>query len=293
MSMFSVIVPTHNRHASLRNTIESLLRQDHADYEIIIVDDGSTDGTSSFLQNLQATPRLRIVSQSNQGPAAARNAGLAVAKGNLVAFTDDDCVVPPDWLRRYEEVMGASQLSFAGGLVRNCIPNIFSDVSQEITNHFVRFFGAGGQTTTFLTSNNVVYRAEKLKALGGFDARFRGAGGEERALHARIISAGGQSKLVPNLVIDHYHDLTLQKFCRQQMRYGRGSYLMYHVAGGEMTIPPRRIPPRAYLTLIAFLMHNNSPLRGIAAVFLYVLSQVMVTAGYVLEAAAHSKRRGR
>src|SRR5437867_3641156 len=136
----SVIVPTHNRVALLQQNVESLLRQDFTDREIIIVNDGSTDGTDRYLSTLETSAKIVYVRQDNQGPAAARNAGIKVARGRYVAFTDDDCVVPARWLARIVAVFESGGYDFVGGVVRNCVRNnIYSELSQDIVNHFVKF----------------------------------------------------------------------------------------------------------------------------------------------------------
>ena len=134
---FSVIVPTHNRLASLMKTLESLYRQDFSDFEIIIVDDGSTDGTGAYLVGQTEQHRIRYVHQSCRGPAAARNAGFRIARAPYVVFTDDDCIVPRDWLKKLHAGFEETGADIIGGTVRNGVTgNPFSEMSQEITNHF-------------------------------------------------------------------------------------------------------------------------------------------------------------
>ena len=94
----SVVVATHNRKESLRCCLHSLQDQTLAATELIVVDDGSDDGTAEMVQ--LEFPAVRLVRQdTNCGPAAARNKGLLLATGEIVAFTDDDCLPSPDWLQ--------------------------------------------------------------------------------------------------------------------------------------------------------------------------------------------------
>lgn len=280
MIPFSVVVPTYNRCSSLRRTIESLLTQSFGEYEIIIVDDGSTDETGSYLDHHPATERMRVVHQSNSGPAAARNAGINAARGSHIAFTDDDCAVPPDWLQRIVLAFRDDSLSFVGGRVRNCVYNMYAETSQEITNHFVEYYGKAGNPTSFLTSNNIAYRAEALRSAGGFDERFRGAGGEERELNFRLLEKGQKSILIPDLVVDHYHDLTLAGFLRQFRNYGRGACIMYSGVRGNRSAVPKRIPVTAYLGLLMALLSHGTPGSRLAKASLFFLSQLMAMIGY-------------
>jgi glycosyltransferase involved in cell wall biosynthesis len=103
---FSVIVTTYNRQPLLERCLASLLVQDfpQEEYEIIVVDDGSGDMTSGLLTGLAREGRIRYLHQENCGWAVARNTGLDRSRGEIIVFTDDDCRVPIDWLRKYDEV---------------------------------------------------------------------------------------------------------------------------------------------------------------------------------------------
>jgi glycosyltransferase involved in cell wall biosynthesis len=97
MAVVSIIIPTYNRRATLERALQSIYAQTYDDYEIIVVDDASTDGTAAWLQ---ADPRLKvIVLPSNRGAAAARNVGIAAAQGDLMAFLDSD----DEWVYDYLE----------------------------------------------------------------------------------------------------------------------------------------------------------------------------------------------
>lgn len=106
--MISVIIPTYNRAAYIAEAIASVTAQTWAQLELILVDDGSTDETAAILAALAAEPQrapLRIIRQDNAGPGAARNAGVAVAGGDLLAFLDSDDLWLPDKLSRQMAVL--------------------------------------------------------------------------------------------------------------------------------------------------------------------------------------------
>lgn len=286
----SVIVPTHNRVALLQQNVESLLGLDFTDREIIIVNDGSTDGTDRYLSSLETSAKIVYVRQDNRGPAAARNAGLRVALGRYVAFTDDDCVAPAGWLTRIAEVFQSGGFDIVGGVVRNCVRNnIYSELSQDIVNHFVKFLSESPDASGFLTSNNIAYRTEVIRGAGGFDERFPRAGGEERALNYAILRNGGRSTLVTDLLVDHYHAMTARSFFRQQCNYGRGSYTLYRIVGKNLNPPPPMIPISAYLSLLLSWLRNRS-LAGITKAMLFLSGQFMVVLGFLLQALAPRRR---
>ena len=97
MELVSVIIPTYNRAACLREAIESVLSQTYKQFELIVVDDGSTDATGELL--LQYGAKLSVLHTGHGGPSAARNCGIAAARGDYIAFLDSDDVWLPDKLR--------------------------------------------------------------------------------------------------------------------------------------------------------------------------------------------------
>jgi glycosyltransferase involved in cell wall biosynthesis len=104
--LFSVVIPTFNRRDLVPRAIESVLSQTSDDFEIIVVDDGSTDDTGDVVRGI-ADPRIRLVSLTrNQGPAAARNAGIAVARGELISLLDSDDEYLPTFLERTRIILG-------------------------------------------------------------------------------------------------------------------------------------------------------------------------------------------
>src|SRR5687767_3522938 len=103
MPTFSVVIPTYNRTALLRRTLESVWRQTFTDFEVIVVDDGSTDGTVDYLRSLGG--HVRWLTQPNSGPGAARNLGASVASAEYVAFLDSDDLWFPWTLQVYREII--------------------------------------------------------------------------------------------------------------------------------------------------------------------------------------------
>src|SRR5208282_523221 len=100
----SIVVPTHNRRDVLiSRTLPAIFSQDlsASEYEIIVVVDGSTDGTAEALRELRPRCALRIIEQSNRGPSAARNNGIQAAKGDLLLFIDDDIICGPSLLEQH------------------------------------------------------------------------------------------------------------------------------------------------------------------------------------------------
>jgi glycosyltransferase involved in cell wall biosynthesis len=287
----TVVVPTYNRLNSLKDTIKSLLHQDFPDLEIIIVDDGSTDGTSIYLDKIKRTRGLSVIHQINKGPAAARNSGIREAKGDIIAFTDDDCVVPPDWVSRITKEFKDPIIGFIGGLAVNRVKgNFFSEISQELSNHFVRFKGGKGQSTSFLTSNNIAYRSEVLRKINGFNECFRRPGGEEQALNHCILNLGLRGVLIPDLVIEHYHNMNLRGLLKQQRNYGRGAFVLFKIIAPGLEFPPSPIPMAAHLSLTGAWIKQN-PVKGMLKILFYFIITSQIAAGYFLESFSQLKKK--
>lgn len=114
----SVIVPTYNRANQLNTCLSSLFEQDYADeYEVVVVDDGSNDETRKLLQKFSRKyPNLKVIrNQENKGSYYSRNLGVSFSKGNVVAFTDSDCIVPKDWLSKIHRAFQNSEVSCIQG----------------------------------------------------------------------------------------------------------------------------------------------------------------------------------
>lgn len=224
---FSVVIPTYNRAATLRQTLTALMAQDYPDYEIIVVDDGSTDGTRAMIA--REFPQVRYIYQQNRGPAAARNRGIAHARGEIIAFTDDDCVPPRDWLARladgyarYPDVVGVGGYLEAPDEVLQRAPlaryerfiarRVFRVSEREYVGGFE--CPAGG-------TNNIAYRRAILERVGGFDESFPYAAGEDADLKWRICQLGARLLYVP-VKMTHLQTYTWESFKRQARVRGKG-----------------------------------------------------------------------
>ena len=108
MPRYSIIIPTYNRASSVANTLESCFKQTFEDFEIVVVDDGSKDNTVEVLQSINDS-RLKVVTQENAGPAAARNTGMDNASGDFIAFLDSDDVWYPEFLATAEQMFEANE----------------------------------------------------------------------------------------------------------------------------------------------------------------------------------------
>jgi GT2 family glycosyltransferase len=165
--------------------------------------------------------------QAQAGPAAARNAGAAKARGELLVFTDDDVVCEPSWLTSLARTAASSSHAALGGRTVNALPgNRYSTASQRIVDlAYEHYSGAGGPR--FFASNNLAVPADGFHQLGGFNPAFRTS--EDREFCDRWIESRRPMAYVPDAVIRHVRPLTFGAFWRQHYAYGRGAF-SYHRA---------------------------------------------------------------
>jgi len=186
---FSVIIPTHNRLQLLRRTVESVLNQKYRDYELIVIDDGSTDGSLNYLRAI--APKINALRQINRGPGAARNLGVQHAIGTYVAFLDSDDLWFPWTLEVYAKVVrDADQPAFMSGKPWRFRDDKPSNVPKEAPQwlQFRDYLQSGDQWRWWGASSFVVRRQTFIDA-GGFSVDLRN--GEDADLALRIGTALG------------------------------------------------------------------------------------------------------
>jgi GT2 family glycosyltransferase len=227
---FSIIVPTHNRPTQLGECLDALAKLEYPRdrFGIVVVDDGSAASLEPVVAPYRAAIDARLLRQTNAGPAAARNAGAAQARGRFIAFTDDDCRPRPDWLDRLREALEVNPRALVGGPSVNVLTrNAYCTASQVILDVVYTFFNGGPDGPRFFASNNFAMARQRFHELGGFDVNFHLAACEDRDLCDRWRHHGLPLVYAPEAIVDHAHPLTLGKFYRQHYNYGRGAFI-YH-----------------------------------------------------------------
>jgi GT2 family glycosyltransferase len=222
----SVIVPTHSRRESLRRCLEALATLDYPRdlFEVVVVDDGEQE-LEALVAPYAERVELKLIAGPGRGPALARNAGIAGASGELLAFTDDDCAPDPGWLAALARAVGDRERIAGGRTVNGLTRNSYSAASQAINDAVYEHYNADPAHALFLASNNMAGPASAFERLGGFDGRFSLAAGEDRDLCTRWLEQGGELYFEQAAIVEHFHQLGLGGFWRQHFGYGRGTYL--------------------------------------------------------------------
>lgn len=227
---FSIVIPTYRRPAQLGDCLAALTGLDfpREQFEVIVVDDGSDHPLNDLVASFQNHLNVRLLSQPHRGPSMARNTGARAAQGIFLAFTDDDCLVAPTWLTALHVRLKAMPQALVGGHTINAYPdNLYSTVSQRLTDSLYAYYDSHPRSLRFFTSNNVAVARSMFLEVGGFDPTFPLAAGEDREFCARWVRHGHMLVSEERAVIHHRHWLTLRSFWKQQFGYGRGAYRLH------------------------------------------------------------------
>ncbi len=188
--MISVVIPLYNKKSLVADTLRSVLAQTYTDYEVVVVDDGSTDGSAEVVRQF-AGPRIRLVSQANAGVSAARNRGIEEARGEYVAFLDADDGWKPGCLAHLAHlaakypacaVVAHGYCYNRGG--KTVLPRItrlpFAGADGELTN----YFEVASYSDPPLWTSALMVRRDAIRAVGGFPVGVRS--GEDLLAWARL-----------------------------------------------------------------------------------------------------------
>ncbi|MBI3412767.1 MAG: glycosyltransferase [Candidatus Aenigmarchaeota archaeon] len=227
----SIVVPTYNRADDIEQALNSLLKINYPNYEIIVVDDASKDGTLERLKKFGN--KIRIVKRKkNGGPAAARNGGVKASRGELIAFTDSDCTVSRDWIRTLVKFIETQPENVAG-----VCGTIYPPKDANFLMKLIYFMPQMDGNTTLaerrkepfevnnISCNNALWRADIIKKMKGFNESFFRdfrTVPEDSELCYRTLKSGYKFYMYPGAPTYHHFRPTLYEFLKQSYRAGRG-----------------------------------------------------------------------
>ena len=229
----SIIIPTYNRPGRLADCLVALAGQNYSRdrFEVLVVDDGGALSPASVVDRFHDRLELTLIRQGNAGPSSARNTGARRAKGEMLAFTDDDCLPHADWLRALAaRYVSAPDPVIVGGHVENVlVNNRYAVASQMIVDVGHAYHNKDPDRARFFTANNLAIPAENFHELGGFDVTFGTTASEDRELCGRWLHRGYRMIYASEAVVGHAHQLTWRSFCHQHLNYGRGAVRLQRV----------------------------------------------------------------
>jgi glycosyltransferase involved in cell wall biosynthesis len=221
--MVSVVICAYNAERTMHACLESLRKLHYPNFEVVIVDDGSRDRTAEIAKGF---PEFRLIRQPNKGLSVARNVGMQAARGEIIAYTDSDCVVDPHWLTMMVRAMQERGFDGCGG------PNYAPHENGRLAACVAASPGApchvlvGPDRAEHLAGCNMVFRKAALLSVGGFDPQFTSAG-DDVDICWRLLDAGFSLGYCPPAFVWHFRRNTVRAYYGQQRGYGRAEVLLY------------------------------------------------------------------
>jgi glycosyltransferase involved in cell wall biosynthesis len=224
--MITVVIPAYNAAATLPACLSALQRQTQPADEVIVVDDGSRDETAGVARRLGAA----VSGQEHQGPAAARNLGIQLARGEIVLFTDADCEPAPDWVEQMVRSLADPVVSGAKGVYRTRQQQVIARLAQY---EFAERYDLLERTSTIdvVDTHAAVFRTTALRQVGGFDPAL--AGNEDVDLSYRLAQAGHTLVFNRLAVVFHQHPATWSRYLRLKVTRGYWRMLVYRYHPGK------------------------------------------------------------
>jgi glycosyltransferase involved in cell wall biosynthesis len=219
----SVVICAYNAEPTMEACLTSLQKLRYPAFEVIVVDDGSTDRTGAIADRFEG---MHVIHQENKGLSAARNVGINASLGEIVAFTDSDCVVDPDWLHYLVATFLHTGLSAVGG------PNLPPPEDSMVAACVAA--SPGGPLHVLLDDVeaehipgcNMAFRREVLDEIGGFDPIYRSAG-DDVDVCWRLQDLGYRIGFSPAAMVWHFRRNTMKAYIGQQKGYGKAEALLY------------------------------------------------------------------
>ena len=217
----SIIICSYNGSATIRDTLEGVLTLDYPQFEVIVVNDGSKDSLEEIVKSYP----VKLITTTNKGLSAARNTGMHEAKGEIIAYIDDDAYPDPDWLKYLAYAYENSEHACIGG--PNVAPSDDGFLATCVAN------APGGPVHVLLTDEiaehvpgcNMTFKKDALLAIGGFDPIYRNAG-DDVDVCWRIQASGRTIGFHPSALVWHHRRNSFTAYWKQQKGYGKAEALL-------------------------------------------------------------------
>lgn len=223
----SVIIPIYNADKTILQTLSGLQSQTVNDFEVIVVDDGSTDASRELVSEFSnRTPLpIKLIHQKNSGPATARNVGVEHSSGGIILFLDSDCIPPPNWIEAMTRPISGSVIGCnCGYKVKNEDSIIARYIGYEIARRHERIVG---KRIDAFGSYAASFRKDVFLEVGGFSTEYTAANAEDFDLGFHIRRMGYSLIFTGETFVYHYHPDSLKVYLRQQYTRGYWRVKMY------------------------------------------------------------------
>ncbi|MBW1791755.1 MAG: glycosyltransferase [Deltaproteobacteria bacterium] len=221
----SLIIPAYNAEKTIVSCLESALKQSLStdEYEVIVVDDGSTDKTPQIVSKYP----VRLIQQENQGPAVARNRGADEAGGSILIFTDSDCELDFDFLKKIIATFEQdSEIVGVQGSYKTRQNEFMAQFGQvEIETRYKRM--AKNKYIDFIGTYAAAYRKDIFQKYGGFDTGFPLASGEDTEFSYKLHESGHKMVFEPGAFVYHQHPAKLKHYLKSKFYRGYWRVRLY------------------------------------------------------------------
>jgi len=237
----SVVIPVYNGAATLQRCLQALAQQSSLPFELIIADNGSTDGSQNIVRDFEksAPMPVRLIEVEKRGAAAARNAAVALSGGDWIAFTDSDCLPNADWLAtgaKLTKYVKENVLALAGSawgtLEGDGAARLLGLSSLSVGLPEQLIIDAGATGTQGFAAANLWVKRDAFVAIQGFDDGLA-LSGEDMDLCARLYAYGGSILYVPTLMVRHIHVSGVGKMMRKMVQYGQAHAFLFEKYGHQ------------------------------------------------------------
>lgn len=280
---FSIVIPTYNRPVQLAVCLQACARLDYPrdGFEVIAVDDGGAAPLDAVVARFHDVLPVKLLRQENAGPAAARNTGACEARGEFLAFTDDDCSPAPEWLQALAAQFVASPDCAVGGQTVNALThNLYSTASQLLVSYLLSYYNCAPRAARFFPSSNLAFPTKRFRAIGGFDVTYPRAAAEDRELCDRWLHHGYRMIYAAEAVVNHANDLTFRTFLRQHFHYGQGAFCFRQVRARRRQHRIRLEPPSFYFRMLRYPFVSGQGVKAPLLTLLFIVAQTAHALGF-------------
>ena len=232
---FSIIVPVYNRPDEINDLLKSLDQQTDKDFEIVIVEDGSTVRCGKQCESFKKSIRIKYFYKDNEGRSIARNYGMDRADGDFFIFVDSDCILPPDYIASLKKAIAEKPADCFGG--PDAAHESFSDTQKAINYAMTSFLTTGGIRGGKMSMEkftprtfNMGFSRKVWEKVGGFREMFS----EDIDMSTRIRLAGFSITLYPDVAVFHKRRVNFKKFWRQVHVFGMSRITLQLLYPGSM-----------------------------------------------------------
>lgn len=285
----SIVIPTFNRKGTLRKTLDSLFNQTfpQENFEIIIVDDGSTDDTEEFIEEIKGFHKnLCYFKQRNKGAASARNLGIFNAKGEIIGFTDDDCIVSPTWIEYGVKLLQDFEFCGSQGIT---LPQKEIQTRNKIFNYLDVVIHTGKEKYPSYPTCNIFYRKKILIEESGFDEKM-GSLTEDDDLAYRLIKKGYKINFNRNMIVYHevrYINILEYVLKRLKRIESKPLFIKKHPEFRKNLFLKIFIPSHVYIilaigTFVFYLFNLDATIPLFFTIFSFLVTRVFIDKNYMM-----------